>query len=173
MATAVNGHANLAWLACGQLIIMKQSQTAHCRMIISTIQKQKKKQVHKTSEFKMTHQALANRFSLFSLMVTRTSAFLFLRRTLCVKIMSTYSTMGWWVNNAKRRCITILIGLVFISNNNAHNMWLEFSVIKLVVIFWYCMRKTSSFYQLRSQLWYSSGIDVNKRTVTTQSCSLL
>ena len=58
-------------------------------------------------EFKMTHQATINGFSLFSRMasvglftVLLTIAFVYFcdGRTPCVKIMTTYSALAWWVN---------------------------------------------------------------------------
>ena len=68
----------------------------------------RKQKVNKSSEFKMTHHAPVNRWSLFSSMVSVVGSAYFVYwaltlacyfRTLCMKIMTTYSAVAWWVKS--------------------------------------------------------------------------
>ena len=57
---------------------------------------------HKSNELKMTHQAPANRCSLFSCMVLVEADFRFVMdvRTPCLRIMITYLAVAWWINES-------------------------------------------------------------------------
>ena len=63
---------------------------------------------NKSSELKMTHQAMGNRWSLSAHMVPGVAALLLFFRHHNVKIMKTYSAMALWVNSRTIKNISVL-----------------------------------------------------------------